>query len=69
MILVKKIQGLYNWLFTWLIIFHLKTIIAIDLRKQEVLDHADAKAIQQIDFTGNLNRTGKTTPLLTLEES
>ena len=30
---------------------------------------ADPKAIQQIDFTGNWNRTGKTTPLLTVEES
>ena len=34
-----------------------------------LFDHADAKAIQQMDFTGNLNRTGKTAPLLTLEES
>ena len=50
----------------FIIIFHLKKL-AIDLRKQ-VLD-ADPEAIQQIDFTGNLNRTGETTPLLTLEES
>ena len=30
-------------------------MIAIDLNKQEALD-ADPKAIQQINFTGNLNR-------------
>ena len=31
-------------------------IIVIDLSKQQALD-ADPKAIQQINFTGNLNRT------------
>ena len=31
-------------------------IIEIDLSKQQALD-ADPKAIQQINFTGNLNRT------------
>ena len=30
-------------------------MIAIDLNKQEALD-ADLKTIQQINFTGNLNR-------------
>ena len=30
-------------------------MIAVDLSKQQVLD-ADPKAIQQINFTGNLNR-------------
>ena len=33
-------------------------LIAIDLSKQEALD-ADPKAIQQINFTGNLNRPDK----------
>ena len=32
-------------------------MIAIDLSKQEVLD-ANTKAIQQINFRGNLDRTG-----------
>ena len=32
-------------------------MIAIDLSKQQVLD-ADPKAIQQINFTANLNRVG-----------
>ena len=31
-------------------------MIAIDLSKQQALD-ADSKAIQQINFTGNLNRS------------
>ena len=33
--------------------------IAIDLSKQQALD-ADPRAIQQINFTGNLDRTGHT---------
>ena len=33
-------------------------MIAIDLSKQQVLD-ADPKAIQQINFTANLNRANK----------
>ena len=32
---------------------------AIDLSKQQALD-ADPRAIQQINFTGNLDRPGKT---------
>ena len=35
-------------------------MIAIDLSKQQALD-ADPKAIQQISFTGNLDRAGNTT--------
>ena len=34
-------------------------MIAIDLSKQQPLD-ADPKAIQQINFTANLDRAGKT---------
>ena len=34
-------------------------MIAADLRKQQALD-ADPKAIQQINFTANLDRTGNT---------
>ena len=34
-------------------------MIAVDLSKQRALD-ADPKAIKQIDFTANLNRTGTT---------
>ena len=35
-------------------------MIAIDLSKQQALD-ADPKAIQQINFTANLDRAGDTT--------
>ena len=34
-------------------------MITIDLSKQQALD-ADPKAIQQINFTANLDRAGKT---------
>ena len=41
---------------------------AIDLSKQQVLD-GDPKAIQQINFTTNLNRTGNTRFYFILEEA
>ena len=34
-------------------------MIAVDLRKQQTLD-VDSKAIQQINFTANLDRAGNT---------
>ena len=34
-------------------------MIAIDISKQQVID-ADPRAIQQIDFTANLDRPGNT---------
>ena len=42
--------------------------MAIYLSKQEDLD-ADPKAIQQINFTGNLNRNGNTTMFFIIEEA
>ena len=42
-------------------------MIAMDLSKQQRLD-ANPKAIQQIDFTVNLEQDGKTTMLLIIEE-
>ena len=41
--------------------------IAINLSKQQALD-ADPRAIQQINFTGNLDRAGNTTIILIIEE-
>ena len=41
-------------------------MIAIDLSKQQALD-ADPKAIQQIDFTGNLEQ--QTTTFFIIEEA
>ena len=43
-------------------------LIAIDLSKQQALD-ADPRAIQQINFTVNLNRDGNTTILFIIEEA
>ena len=43
-------------------------IIVIGLSKQQALD-ADSKAIQQIDFTGNLTRDGNTTIFFIIEEA
>ena len=43
-------------------------MIAIDLSKQQVLD-ADPKAIQQINFTANLDRANNTRFYFILEEA
>ena len=43
-------------------------MIAIDLSRQQELD-ADPKAIQQINFTGNIDRPGNTTMLFIIEEA
>ena len=43
-------------------------MIAIDLRKQQALD-ADHKAIQQISFTGNLDRAGNPRFYFIVEEA
>ena len=43
-------------------------MIAIDLSKQQALD-ADLKAIQKINFTGNLNPRGGTTMFFITEEA
>ena len=43
-------------------------LIAIDLSKQKAL-HADPKKIQQINFTGNLDRDGSATIFFIIEEA
>ena len=43
-------------------------MIAIDLSKQQVFD-ADLRAIQQINFTANLDRAGNTTMFFIIEEA
>ena len=43
-------------------------MIAIDLSKQQALD-ADRRAIQQINFTADLDRAGNTTMFLIIEEA
>ena len=47
-------------------LFIIKTII--DLSKQQVLD-ADTKAIQQINFTENVDQAGNTTIFFIIEEA
>ena len=43
-------------------------MIAVDLSKQQALD-ADPRAIQQINFTANLDRAGNTRVYIILEEA
>ena len=43
-------------------------MIAVDLSKQQALD-ADPRAIQQINFTANLDRAGNTSVYFILEEA
>ena len=43
-------------------------MIAVDLSRQQALD-ADPRAIQQINFTANLDRAGDTRVYFILEES
>ena len=43
-------------------------MIAIDLSKQQAL-HADPRAIQQVNFTANLERGGNTRIYFILEEA
>ena len=43
-------------------------MIAIDLSKQQVFD-ADPRAIQQINFTANLDRDGNTTIFFIIEKA
>ena len=46
----------------------MENIIVVDLSKQQALD-ADPKAIQQINFTGNLDWAGNTTMFIIIEEA
>ena len=43
-------------------------MIAIDLSKQQALD-ADSRAVQQINFTANLDRDGNKTMFFIIEEA
>ena len=43
-------------------------MIAVDLSKQQALD-ADPRAIQQINFTANLDRAGNTTMFFIIEKA
>ena len=43
-------------------------MIAVDLSKQQALD-ADPRAIQQINFTANLDKAGNTTMFFIIEKA
>ena len=47
---------------------HCYRMIAIDLSKQQALQ-VDPKAIQQTNFTGNLDRAGNTTVFFIIEDA
>ena len=57
---------LYNWLFKNLKNYY--KMIVVDLSKHQALD-ADPKAIQQINFTQNLDKGGNTRIYFILEEA
>ena len=42
-------------------------MIEIDLRRQQALD-ADAKAMQQVKFTGNIDQAGNKTTFFVIEK-
>ena len=71
---IRKIttgQGNDNTRDCWLDYIYFKNhykMIAVDLSKQQALD-ADPKAIQQINFTANLDRAGNTRFYFILEEA
>ena len=62
-------RWLYNWLFVRLYLFqNYYKVIAVDFSKQQALD-ANPKAIQQINFTANLDGAGRTRFYYILEEA
>ena len=64
MIILKKLTGkgddyTTGYLLDYIYFKNYYKMIAIDLSKQQTLD-ADPKAVQQINFTANLDRVGNT---------
>ena len=57
-----------GYLFDYIYFKNYYKIIVVDLSKQQALD-ADPKAIQQINFTANLDRAGNTRIYFILEEA
>ena len=71
MIVLTKLQQVKEMIsqlvVCWIIVIS-KTIIAIDLSKQQAID-ADPKAIQQTNFTGNLPLGAGATMFFIIEET
>ena len=61
-------RWLYNCLLDYTCFRKYYKMIAIDLNKQQALD-ADPRAIQQINFTANVDRGGNTRLYFILEEA
>ena len=61
-------RWLHNWLFIRLSFTENYKMITIDLSKQQALD-VDPRAIQQINFTANLDREGNKRIFFILEEA
>ena len=57
-----------GWLLDYIYFKNYYKMIVVDLSKQQALD-ADPKAIQQINFTANLDRAGNTTMFFIIEEA
>ena len=57
-----------GWLLGYIYFKNYYKMIVVDLSKQQVLD-VDPKAIQQINFTANLDREGNTRIYFILEEA
>ena len=57
-----------GWLLDYIYFKNYYKMIVVDLSKQQALD-ADPKAIQQINFTANLDRAGNTRIYFILEEA
>ena len=57
-----------GWLLDYIYFKNYYKMIVVDLSKQQVLD-VDPKAIQQINFTANLDREGNTRIYFILEEA
>ena len=64
-LLVKEMIG---WLLDYSYFKDHYKMIAIDINKQQALD-TDPRAIQQINFIANLDRTGNTTMFFIIEEA
>ena len=73
MIILKKLTGkgddyTTGYLLDYIYFKNYYKMIAIDLSKQQALD-ADPKAVQQINFTANLDRAENTRIYFILEEA
>ena len=65
---LPRVKGMITQLVVYQIFIFQKKLIVTDLSKQQALD-AHRKAIQQVNFTANLDRAGNKRIYLILEEA